>query len=83
MMQNGSIGTEKSDDALRVMELSTAITRLCIARNQVLNRVAAPFGLTAVQVMALHHISATPACTPREGLQNLPARLPGWDNSDM
>ena len=64
MMPNGSIGTEKSDDALRVMELSTAITRLCTARNQVLNRVAAPFGLTAVQVMALHHISATPACAP-------------------
>ncbi len=29
-----------------------------------LNRVAAPFGLTAVQVMALHQMSVTPACTP-------------------
>src|SRR3546814_1908632 len=46
------------------MELCTAITRLFTARNQVLNGVAAPFGLTAVQVMALHHISAAPACTP-------------------
>lgn len=64
MMPNGSTSTEKSDDALRVMELSTAITRLCTARNQVLNRVASPFGLTAVQVMALHHLSVTPACTP-------------------
>ncbi len=64
MMPNGATGTEKSDVALRVMALSTAITRLFTARNQVLNRVAAPFGLTAVQVMALHHISATPACTP-------------------
>src|SRR3546814_14750926 len=43
---------------LKVMELCTAITRLFTARNQVLNGVAAPFGLTAVQVMALHHISA-------------------------
>src|SRR3546814_16150466 len=49
---------------LKVMELCTAITRLFTARNQVLNGVAAPFGLTAVQVMALHHISAAPACTP-------------------
>ena len=63
-MPNGATGTEKSDVALRVMALSTAITRLFTARNQVLNGVAAPFGLTAVQVMALHHISAAPACTP-------------------
>ncbi|WP_232827697.1 MarR family winged helix-turn-helix transcriptional regulator [Bordetella bronchiseptica] len=52
------------DDALRVMRLSMAITRLFTARNQVLNRVAAPVGLTAVQIIALHHISVTPACTP-------------------
>mgnify|MGYP002148855621 FL=1 len=64
MMPNGATGTEKSDVALRVMALSTAITRLFTARNQVLNRVAAPFGLTAVQVMALHQMSVTPACTP-------------------
>lgn len=64
MMPNGSTETGKADDAFRVMELSTAITRLFTARNQVLNRVAAPFGLTAVQVMALHQMSVTPACTP-------------------
>lgn len=64
MMPNRSTETGKASDALRVMELSTAITRLSTARNQVLNRVAAPFGLTAVQVMALHHVSATPASTP-------------------
>lgn len=64
MMPNGSTETGKASDALRVMELSTAITRLSTARNQVLNRVAAPFGLTAVQMMALHHVSIAPACTP-------------------
>src|SRR3546814_18397699 len=46
------------------MAHSPAITRLFTASNQVLNRVAAPFGLTAVQVMALHQMSVTPACTP-------------------
>ncbi|TFI47891.1 MarR family transcriptional regulator [Diaphorobacter sp. DS2] len=63
-MPNGSTETGKTSDALRVMELSTAITRLSTARNQVLNRMAAPFGLTAVQMMALHHMSVTPASTP-------------------
>ncbi len=64
MMPNRSTETGKASDALRVMELSTAITRLSTARNQVLNRMAAPFGLTAVQMMALHHVSVTPASTP-------------------
>src|SRR3546814_9059323 len=53
------------------MELSTAITRLSTARNQVLNRMAAPFGLTAVQMMALHHVSVTPASTPSNLARNL------------
>src|SRR3546814_5869664 len=61
----------KASDALRVMELSTAITRLSTARNQVLNRMAAPFGLTAVQMMALHHVSVTPASTPSNLARNL------------
>lgn len=64
MMPNGSTEMGKADDAFRVMELSTAITRLFTARNQVLNRVAGPFGLTAVQIMALHRISIAPACMP-------------------
>ncbi|ABE31811.1 MULTISPECIES: MarR family winged helix-turn-helix transcriptional regulator [Pseudomonadota] len=71
MMTSGSSGTQQFDAALRLMELSTAITRLFAARNQVLNRLAAPFGLTAVQVMALHHMSAIPACTPSTLVRSL------------
>src|SRR3546814_15223528 len=71
MMPNRSTETGKASDALRVMELSTAITRLSTARNQVLNRMAAPFGLTAVQMMALHHVSVTPASTPSNLARNL------------
>ncbi|HBP0984046.1 MAG: MarR family transcriptional regulator [Burkholderiales bacterium] len=70
-MPNRSTETGKASDALRVMELSTAITRLSTARNQVLNRMAAPFGLTAVQMMALHHVSVTPASTPSNLARNL------------
>src|SRR3546814_2633787 len=32
---------------------------------------AAPFGLTAVQMMALHHVSVTPASTPSNLARNL------------
>lgn len=68
-----SKGSGKSEHALRVMAFSTSVTRLFAARNQILNCVASPFGLTAAQVIALYHISITPACTPSALTRSLTA----------
>lgn len=68
-----SKGPGKTEHALMVMAFSTAITRLFAARNQILNCVASPLGLTAAQVIALYHISITPACTPSALARSLTA----------
>src|SRR3546814_4494467 len=69
MMPNGSTSTEKSDDALRVMELSTAITRLCTAMNQVLNRVARSEEHTS-ELQSLMRISYAVFCLKKTKLSH-------------